>query len=116
MLENVQLLVQLVPAQAWAEHMHNSGLFSWMLKSLLDDKASTLILTKIVSLFSRIAINNATIFSQLVTASASPLGSPEMELWTALLDQWWRRVSLCFILVSMLLLTLNSQFDNMYEP
>lgn len=98
MLENVQLLVQLVPAQAWAEHMHNSGLFSWMLKSLLDDKASTLILTKIVSLFSRIAINNATIFSQLVTASASPLGSPEMELWTALLDQWWRR------------------FDNMYEP
>ena len=92
-LESLQLLIQLVPAQAWAEHMHNSGLFNWLIKTLMDDKAPTVILTRIVTLFSRLAINNAALLTQLIAASAASMNTPELELWTGMLDQWWRRVS-----------------------
>ena len=92
-LESLQLLIQLVPAQTWAEHMHNSGLFNWLIKTLMDDKAPTAILTRIVTLFSRLAINNAALLTQLIAASAASMNTPELELWTGMLDQWWRRVS-----------------------
>ncbi|THH11497.1 hypothetical protein EW145_g638 [Phellinidium pouzarii] len=94
----LQLMAQLAPAQLWAEPIHASGLFTVLIKTVMDDKRSTILLTEHVCLFARIALNDSTILSQLISASAAALKKPESELWNELLDQWWRR------------------FDNMSEP
>ncbi|KAH8118388.1 ARM repeat-containing protein [Phellopilus nigrolimitatus] len=94
----LQLLVQLAPAQLWAEPMHASGLFAVLMKTILDDDAITTLLTEHVCLFARMALNDAVVLSQLVSAAAPTVNKLESELWNELLNQWWRR------------------FDNMSEP
>ncbi|KAI5123421.1 hypothetical protein M0805_006126 [Coniferiporia weirii] len=98
MILALQILVQLAPAQLWAEPMHASGLFATLSKTIMDDKAPTLLLTEHICLFARMALNDSIILSQLISASAAALNKPESEMWNGLLDQWWRR------------------FDNMSEP
>lgn len=40
----------------------------------------------------RMALSDAQIFVQLVSATAVAQGTSEAALWEGLLDQWWRRV------------------------
>lgn len=97
MIITLQLLVQLTPAQLWAEPMHLSGLFGLLIKSVMEDKVITLLLTEDVCLFARMAISDSAMLSQLIAATAASTNRPESELWNGVLDQWWRRVSFSFL-------------------
>lgn len=92
MIVELQLLVQLSSSRTWAGPMHTSGLFSILIKVIMADKASILLLTEHVCLFARMALSDATVLSQLIAATAVDLNTSESELWNGLLDQWWRRV------------------------
>ncbi|KAL5527437.1 hypothetical protein ACEPAG_6228 [Sanghuangporus baumii] len=94
----LQLIAQLVPAQLWAEPAYSSNILSKLIKDLIEDRALTTLLTEEICLFSRIALNDTHVLYQLISATAVKMNKPEKELWEALLDQWWRR------------------FDNMSEP
>lgn len=89
----MQLAVQLTPAQLWAEPMHSSTLFSTLIEDVIEDKAMATLMTELICLFARMALNDAQILSHLIQASASRMNKPEKDLWNDLLDQWWRRVS-----------------------
>ncbi|KAL0949404.1 hypothetical protein HGRIS_009466 [Hohenbuehelia grisea] len=91
-------LVQLAPAQLWAEGMHASGLFSYLLTYLLDGEKSGILATQLIYLFARMLLSDAQIVMQLLSATAVAQNKPEKELLDGLLDQWWR------------------QFDSMSEP
>lgn len=94
MLSTVSLMVQLSPSSQWAEAMHISGFFAKLLDSLIEDKAkneNTLTLVEVINVFARMIISDATVFVQLVAASAGP-GKPETFLMNGFLDQWWAKV------------------------
>ena len=88
----LQLIAQLVPAQIWAEQAHASGILSKCMVDFMEDKALTSLLTEEVCFVARIALNDAPVLYQLISATAAKMNKPEKELWEALLDQWWRRV------------------------
>lgn len=89
----LQFSAQLAPVQIWAEHLHSSGLLSELLKIIVEDEAQTQLLTAIVCMIARLAINDSNILCQLIAASALAMGKPESEVMNGVLDQWWRRVS-----------------------
>lgn len=113
LIQALNLLIQVSTADMWGEAMHTSGLFSHLLKVLIDGEvliipelpvpllmrlhelqADTLLLTEHIYLFSRMAMSDKTMFLRLMSASASLLGQQETKLYDLLLDQWWRKVSL----------------------
>ncbi|TDL29402.1 ARM repeat-containing protein [Rickenella mellea] len=98
MITALNLLVLVTPAQLWAEPMHISGLFPSIITAIKDDKDTVLLLTEYVILAARMALSDAAIFLQLMSAASGALNVPETELWEGLLNQWWNR------------------FDNMSEP
>ncbi|PPQ99043.1 hypothetical protein CVT24_003603 [Panaeolus cyanescens] len=98
LIGSLSLLVQLSPSALWGEAMHTSGLFPYLLKTLVAGESDTLLLVEHIHLFSRIAILDTQMFQHLMMASAQALGQPESTLYDLLLDQWW------------------GKFDNMSEP
>lgn len=86
-------MAQLCPATTWAEPLHSANLFAYFIKTLDEDKVNVLLLTDYILLFARMALNDPFVLTQLITASAPILRKTEKEIWEALLDQWWRRVS-----------------------
>lgn len=88
----LQLLVQLTPAQLWADLMHNSGLFAYIVKVVMEDEERTSLLTEYVCLLARMAISDPVVLNQLVSATATATQRPESEIWMGIMDQIWRRV------------------------
>jgi hypothetical protein len=94
MLFTVSLMVQLSPSSQWAEAMHTSGFFAKLLDSVIEDKAkneNTLTLVEVINVFARMIMSDATVFVQLVAASARE-NMPETYLMNGFLDQWWAKV------------------------
>lgn len=119
LIVSLQLLVQLSPAQLWAEPMHVSGLFSVIIKALMEDKERTTLLTEYICLLARMAISDSLILSQLIAATAAATSRPESEVWNGVMDQWWRRVSTEVSWNKEILSDFPPfplQFDNMSEP
>ena len=56
-------------------------------------QGNTNIRTELILAFARMAIADANLVVQLMSASAASRECSEESLWTELLDQWWRRVS-----------------------
>ncbi|KAF7790859.1 hypothetical protein EIP86_001817 [Pleurotus ostreatoroseus] len=92
------LVIQLAPSSLWGEPMHNSGLFSYLIKTLEDDKIQTSVLTEYVLVIARLAAADNRMFLQLMAAAPQIAQMPETQLWEGVLTQWWNR------------------FDNMSEP
>ncbi|PCH41237.1 ARM repeat-containing protein [Wolfiporia cocos MD-104 SS10] len=95
---SLALLFQVAPPQLWGGPLHDSGLFAWLVQTLVDDKATTFILTECVYVLARIAIADNRMFLQLMSATAMAQNTQEKVLYEGVLDQWWTR------------------FDNMSEP
>ncbi|KAJ7781094.1 armadillo-type protein [Mycena metata] len=88
MLLSLNLLVQLAPAQLWGEAMHTSGLFSVLMKNIVEGECGPILLTEHICLMSRIVMADSQMLMQLMAATATP-DVPEGKLYDALLDQWW---------------------------
>ena len=103
------LVIQLAPSSLWGEPMHNSGLFSSLIKTLEDDKVKkhfihttecllryqiqTSVLTEYVLVIARLAAADNRMFLQLMAAAPQIAQMPETQLWEGVLTQWWNRVS-----------------------
>ncbi|TFY59275.1 hypothetical protein EVJ58_g5888 [Rhodofomes roseus] len=98
MAKILSTLFQIGPPQLWGEPLHRSGLFALVVKTLMDDKAKTSILTEEIYVLARVAVANKQLFLQLMQATAQANNVPENQIWEGVLDQWWTR------------------FDNMSEP
>ncbi|KAI0938258.1 hypothetical protein AcV5_001092 [Taiwanofungus camphoratus] len=94
----LNLLFQLSPSSLWGETLHLSGLFAMVVKTLVDDKSSTSVLTEYIYLLARMALADKYMFLQLISATAASQNTTESVLYMGVLDQWWTR------------------FDNMSEP
>jgi len=92
------LLLQLAHPSTYSESLHSSGLFSLLIKMIVEDKADVFILTRHVEVMARLTLLDSRVFLQYMSAAANRLGKPETELWEGLLDQWRQR------------------FDNISEP
>ncbi|OBZ76700.1 Importin-11 [Grifola frondosa] len=92
------ILFQIAPPSLWGEALHVSGLFAVIVKSLQDDKVSTVVLTEYIFVLARIAMADKYLFVQLVSATARSQNMQESSLYESILDQWYTR------------------FDNMSEP
>ncbi|KAJ7094628.1 armadillo-type protein [Mycena belliarum] len=97
MLISLNLLVQVAPSSLWGEPMHTSGLFSLLLKNIVEGECGALLLTEHIYLMSRIVMADRQMFLQLMAATASPVIT-EKRLYDGLLDLWW------------------GSWDNMSEP
>ncbi|KAI0796611.1 ARM repeat-containing protein [Abortiporus biennis] len=94
----INWLIQLCPSSLWGEALHTSGLFPYIVKSLLDQKLSTQILLEFIFIMARIALVDKQMFMQLMSAAAPVLNETEAEVYEGVLNQWW------------------SRFDSMYRP
>ena len=47
LLQSLGLLIQLAPSELWGEAMHNSGIFTHLLKTLLAEEVSSQLLGSI---------------------------------------------------------------------
>jgi hypothetical protein len=110
MIIALNILVQVTPSSLWGEAMHVSGLFSYLLETLLEnevrnlfvswlewcscfcEQAAVVLLTEIIYLLARIAMADRQMFLQLISATASSQNKPESPLYEGLLDQWWCKV------------------------
>ncbi|KZT12770.1 ARM repeat-containing protein [Laetiporus sulphureus 93-53] len=98
MATSLTILFQIAPSALWGEALHVSGLFALLVKTLVDDKASTPVLTSYIYVMARIAFADKQLFLNLMSGAAPILETKETELWEGVLNQWWTR------------------FDNMSEP
>ncbi|KAF8623412.1 hypothetical protein AX15_006355 [Amanita polypyramis BW_CC] len=98
MIVTLSLLCQLSPVSLWAEPMYISGLFAYLITTLVEGECGSMLLTEFVNLFARIALADRQVFLQLMTATANATGLVERFLFEGLLDQWW------------------GKFDSMSEP
>ncbi|KII94850.1 hypothetical protein PLICRDRAFT_47858 [Plicaturopsis crispa FD-325 SS-3] len=95
----LNLLFQLAPSSLWGEPLYISGLFTHILKTVLEDEEmATTLIVEHIQLLARIAMSDGRMFLQLMSATATAQNTSETNLWEGLLDQWWRR------------------FDNISEP
>ncbi|KAH6915318.1 ran binding protein 11 [Coprinopsis sp. MPI-PUGE-AT-0042] len=85
----VEDMVQNAPSSSWGEAMHNSGLFKFLLATLIEGESHHLMLTGILYLFSRIVMADKQMFLQLMAAQAGGDGQKELKLYDGLMDQWW---------------------------
>ncbi|KAH9947240.1 ARM repeat-containing protein [Amylocystis lapponica] len=92
------LLLQIAPSQLWGETLHVSGLFAHVVRTLIAEKESTVLLTEYTHLLARVALADRQLFLQLMSATALAQNQSETILWESMLDQWFLR------------------FDNMSEP
>ncbi|KAJ6486383.1 armadillo-type protein [Mycena vitilis] len=88
MLISINLLVQVAPSTLWGEAMHTSGLFSLLLKNILEAECGAILLTEHIYLMSRMVMADRQMFLQLMAHTATPT-VPEAKLYDGLLDQWW---------------------------
>ncbi|KAJ7276541.1 armadillo-type protein [Mycena haematopus] len=88
MLISLNLLLQVAPSSLWGEAMHVSGLFSLLMKNILEGECGPILLTEHIYLMSRIVMADRQMFLQLMVATATP-AVPESKLYEGLLDQWW---------------------------
>ncbi|KAI0030712.1 ARM repeat-containing protein [Vararia minispora EC-137] len=91
LLNSLELLFQLADPSTYAQALHSSGLFAWLVKGLIEDKLDTLTLTVVVYVHARIVIASRENYVNLMAATAQNTMTPEAELWAGVLDQWWRR-------------------------
>ncbi|KAG6911227.1 hypothetical protein DXG01_003094 [Tephrocybe rancida] len=100
----LNLLLQVAPSNLWGEALHTSGLFGYIVSTLIEgehtdyDKASTLLLTEHVLFLSRAAVVDRHMLIQLITATGPAHNLKEDHLWDSMFDQWF------------------GKFDNMSEP
>ncbi|KAM6495766.1 Armadillo-type fold [Amanita muscaria] len=92
------ILCQISPASLWAEPMYQSGLFAYLITTLVEGEIGSLLLTEFIYLFSRIVLADRQLFLRLMSATANTLAMSEKYLFDGLLDQWW------------------GKFDSMSEP
>ncbi|KAJ7068412.1 armadillo-type protein [Mycena amicta] len=88
MILALNFLVQLAPSALWGEPMHTSGLFSALLKTIVEGEVSAQILMEHILLMARIVMADRQMFLQLMAATAT-VSMPEDKLYDLLLDQWW---------------------------
>ncbi|KAJ7498772.1 armadillo-type protein [Mycena latifolia] len=88
MLISLNLLVQVAPSSLWGEAMHTSGLFSLLMKNIVEGECGAILLTEHIYLMSRIVMADRQMFLQLMAATASP-AITEIKLYDGLLDLWW---------------------------
>ncbi|KAI0307271.1 ARM repeat-containing protein [Multifurca ochricompacta] len=98
LLDALALLLQLAHPSTYSETLHSSGLFSFLIMTITEDKADVFILTRHVEIMARLAVWDSRVFLQYMSAAANRIDRPESELWEGLLDQWRQR------------------FDNVSEP
>ncbi|KAF8341568.1 ran binding protein 11 [Cantharellus anzutake] len=96
-IDIINIMIQVAPSGLWAEAMHSSGLFDYMLNSVVRDKGNDRLLIEEFHVFARIIIQDVTIFLRLVDAAQARTNG-NIDLFDKLLDQWWRK------------------FDSMAEP
>lgn len=90
----LNLAVQCAPSSIWAQAMHQSGLFAYLLLELINEKTKipTTTLVEHVLLFARMMLSDAAVFSQLMNATAGPeFNRQETRLYEGLLDQVWNK-------------------------
>ncbi|KAJ7129521.1 armadillo-type protein [Mycena epipterygia] len=97
MIISLNLLVQVAPSSLWGEAMHTSGLFSLLIKNIVEGECGAILLTEHIYLMSRMVMADRQMFLQLMAATATP-AMPENKLYDGLLDLWW------------------GSWDNMSEP
>ncbi|KAG6854857.1 hypothetical protein C0991_012047 [Blastosporella zonata] len=98
MTRTLNLLLQLAPSNLWGEALHTSGLFGYILTTLIEGEASTPLLSEHVLFLSRVATIDANMFLQLISATGAAHSLTEEYLYDNMFDQWF------------------GKFDNMSEP
>ncbi|KAK7695434.1 hypothetical protein QCA50_000070 [Cerrena zonata] len=98
MMSVLELLAQLAPPHVYAEAIHQSGLFAFIVKALYDDEAQAGLMTMYIYFLARVAIADKQVFQQLVSLAAPAINMSETLVWEGIMSQWWNR------------------FDNMSEP
>ncbi|KAF8272542.1 ARM repeat-containing protein [Lactarius quietus] len=98
LLDALALSLQLAHPSTYSETLHSTGLFSWLITTIAEDKADVFILTRHVEIMARLAVSDSRVFLMFMSAAAERLEKSEKELWEGLLDQWRQR------------------FDNVSEP
>ncbi|KAJ7590824.1 armadillo-type protein [Mycena floridula] len=98
LLRALNLIFQTSGSALWGAPLFDSGLFAYLVNTLLLNKETPILLTEHILLLSRIVLADREIFLRLIAATASAQGVSENTLYTGLLDQWW------------------GKFDNMSEP
>ncbi|KZW04127.1 ARM repeat-containing protein [Exidia glandulosa HHB12029] len=86
--------VQSAPSAVWAEAMHRSGLFAYLLQELISEKTKVPVTTLVehVLLFARMLICDPGVFVHLMNATAGPeFNRQETRLYEGLLDQVWNK-------------------------
>ncbi|KAJ8523493.1 hypothetical protein ONZ45_g125 [Pleurotus djamor] len=91
MIIALEFIIQLTPPSLWAESMHVSGLFTYLISKINDPETGSIILTELIYLFARMILADRQMFAQLMSASASAKNVPENTLYEGLLDQWWSK-------------------------
>ncbi|KAG5716692.1 Importin-11 [Termitomyces sp. T112] len=98
MMRALNLLLQVAPPNLWGEALHTSGLFGYILTTLIDGEASTILLTEHVLFLSRAAIVDRNMLLQLISATGPAHNLTVDHLYENMFDQWF------------------GKFDNMSEP
>ncbi|KAG6830842.1 hypothetical protein H0H92_014494 [Tricholoma furcatifolium] len=98
LMRALNLLLQVSPSNLWAEALHSSGLFGYLLTTLIEGEASTLLLTEHVLFLSRVAVVDSGALLKLIAATGETHRLKEDYLYDNMFDQWF------------------GKFDNMSEP
>ncbi|KAJ7180251.1 armadillo-type protein [Mycena crocata] len=88
MVVSLNLLIQTAPSLLWGEAMHTSGLFSILMKNIVEGECGAILLTEHIYLMSRMVMADRQMFLQLMAATATP-SMTESKLYDGLLDRWW---------------------------
>ncbi|KAJ7684034.1 ARM repeat-containing protein [Mycena rosella] len=88
MMISLNLLVQVAPSASWGPAMHTSGLFSLLMKNIVEGECGATLLTEHIYLMSRMVMADRDMFLQLMAATVSP-AITESKLYDGLLDLWW---------------------------
>ncbi|KAJ6545112.1 armadillo-type protein [Mycena vulgaris] len=89
MLISLNLLVQVTPSALWGEAMHTSGLFSLLMKNIVEGECGAILLTEHIYLMSRLVMADREMFFLRLMAATADNTISEAKLYDALLDRWW---------------------------
>ncbi|KAG6903497.1 hypothetical protein C0995_005520 [Termitomyces sp. Mi166 len=98
MMRALNLLLQVAPPNLWGEALHTSGLFGYILTTLIEGEASTILLKEYVLFLSRAAVVDRNMLLQLILATGPAHNLKMDHLFDNMFDQWF------------------GKFDNMSEP
>lgn len=96
LLQALNLLFQHAPGSSWAEGLHDSGLFVYLIQTIKEEKISTVHILEYIHLLSRIVIVDPHSFINLMAATASKSNQAEALLWADILEHWLTKVLLLF--------------------